>query len=159
MLTKRHFLILSFLLQRLVGISLKSFFLSLDLWFSIYPVVYNIVIMYIHPSPPLFKDRVSCNPGWPTCCTVEHDLELLILLPPFPECWDYRECHCVQFIWCWGLNPGPCKYTANWATCPAFFPTYFEELFSRSIRASYISLVTCKGSNIVSSLPTPFFPF
>lgn len=38
-----------------------------------------------------FGDKVSCIPGWAqTCSTEEAALELLILLPPFPGCWNYR---------------------------------------------------------------------
>lgn len=38
-----------------------------------------------------FGDKVSCIPGWAqTCYTVEAVIELLILLPPFPGCWNYR---------------------------------------------------------------------
>lgn len=38
-----------------------------------------------------FGDKVSCIPGWAqTCYTAEAALELLILLPPFPDYWNYR---------------------------------------------------------------------
>lgn len=33
----------------------------------------------------------SYIPGWPgTECLSKDDLELFVLLPPLPECWDYR---------------------------------------------------------------------
>jgi hypothetical protein len=49
------------------------------------------------PLPPCpsfvcgFWDRISRSQGWPqTQPVVKTDLELLILLPLAPECWDYR---------------------------------------------------------------------
>lgn len=36
-----------------------------------------------------FWDRVFCNLGWPhICCVAENNLELLVLLPLLPNCWD-----------------------------------------------------------------------
>lgn len=45
-------------------------------------------ILTLHPlSPPFFLGRVLQNLGWPpSCLVVEDDFELLVLLPPFPEC-------------------------------------------------------------------------
>lgn len=38
----------------------------------------------------ILREIFSCSQDWPwTCYGVEGDLELLILLPPSPECWDY----------------------------------------------------------------------
>lgn len=42
-------------------------------------------------SSLLFWDRLSRRPCWPQVhYTFRDDLEVLILLPPVPECWDFR---------------------------------------------------------------------
>lgn len=54
-----------------------------------------------------FWDKVS-SPGWYQApCVVEYALELLILLLLPPQGAGIAESgHHIQFIWCWGLNPG-----------------------------------------------------
>ena len=48
--------------------------------------------------------QLSCSPGWPlTHYVAEDDLELQILLPPPPNCWDHKHATNTQFLsWCEG---------------------------------------------------------
>lgn len=73
-------------------------------------------------------DRVSFSPGCPqTYCVAENDLKFLILLPPPPNCWNYK---CVtpgsDSVVLWIKPMAVCmlgKQSVNWATsppCPVF---------------------------------------
>lgn len=43
----------------------------------------------------------------------EDDLELLFLLTPFHECWDYSDDNPAWFMLCCGWNPGLCARSAS----------------------------------------------
>lgn len=49
-----------------------------------------LVFGFAPPQP--HHERVSCNPDWPqTHHVAEDNLELLVLLPLPPGCWNYRQ--------------------------------------------------------------------
>jgi hypothetical protein len=55
----------------------------------------------------LDPETVSHSPGWPhTCYVPGGDLELLVLLPLLPGCWDHR-CAAPHLFHAGELTPGP----------------------------------------------------
>ena len=57
----------------------------LNLWMVLFSFSFSLSLLPPHPLEP------HPSSGWPWICSAPADnLELLILLPPPPECWDYR---------------------------------------------------------------------